>query len=775
MKVYLHAARPGKGATDYVFSAPVIVPLNDSPVTVGRQSGAVDVCLASKDKTVASRKHAVLERAAAAGATGGTKGAGNDSGWMVRDLGSMNHTFVNFVRLGLSGTRRLAVGDVVHFGGSSSAKPGEWVDPAAMASPFAYVVCKGKPPSGHGVAPQPEQSLPPPAKAVAGARFLASDTASRSPAAPTNAAAAAATRGRSTQKDAKSAKSGALKRRKRVASSSSSDSSRSSRRGAVAVRKGSEGKDGAGDAPANATPTRRTRSSRTRKSRLSPAAAAALRRDVEMDSDAGEGTSESTRVTRSSARSAKRARRDSNAADEGSSEHRGGATGRSGGRGRLAARQAKRAGTAAESAPEASGNGHGGTGTRRSAAGPGEPMPVEPPTPALTLPMTSNASVSTPANGTGSAAPGSAMSEAPATRGSLVSPVGRAVLPTPAASPAAPSVVSPSSVSTPAVTAPAEASVASAFPMMMPFAAAMAPLFGAAFPATTMAGNGVTPEAIARAAMTMMIAAANPTTQASLPVAASAVATPSPVAVPTACASVQTDMPSEHGSLDADVMKRELSCGLCHDLLLDAAVLPCTHGFCAVCIATAWKTAPRCPNCPRKRARARRRAMEVVTARVPYCRSSHLDGAVLSLLDCASEAARDSFDRRAGEHAEAAKKLCLRLVDGTFTDRLAAEQPVTADTASETHATGMGQSIPASTFGISSADRGRSSEEEDGDNDGGGAGASAGGGTATGTHAALEEEGEEEEEEDGDDGHDDDASDDEAEHGARWSEPSSEA
>jgi FHA domain len=149
-QAYLEFSRDGR---------PEAVALDSRALTVGRGAGN-DLCFPA-DSTV-SERHAALER--------------QDGGWVVRDLGSSNGTYVNGTRL--AGPRRLGPGDTVALGrtrlvfrvaGAAPARPadapGEYLDlteewgPAGVAAagpaPSRPPSPAGRPPAGYPPAARP--------------------------------------------------------------------------------------------------------------------------------------------------------------------------------------------------------------------------------------------------------------------------------------------------------------------------------------------------------------------------------------------------------------------------------------------------------------------------------------------------------------------------------------------------------------------------------------------------------------------------------------------
>lgn len=119
--------------------------------------------------------------------------------------------------------------------------------------------------------------------------------------------------------------------------------------------------------------------------------------------------------------------------------------------------------------------------------------------------------------------------------------------------------------------------------------------------------------------------------------------------------------PSGRNELIAS-MSDALCCSICHELIIDAAVLRCSHGFCAVCIAKRWNSGSiYCPDCDGDSLPSTVRAHEV-----PYHRSSHLDHAVEHLVACLDEEGATRFSARLSEHADAAKALRLQVASGRF-------------------------------------------------------------------------------------------------------------
>jgi hypothetical protein len=59
-----------------------------------------------------------------------------------------------------------------------------------------------------------------------------------------------------------------------------------------------------------------------------------------------------------------------------------------------------------------------------------------------------------------------------------------------------------------------------------------------------------------------------------------------------------TPLESSFCSIDNSTLKASLSCILCNDILLDAVILKCSHGYCRVCIESHIRNfESQCPNC----------------------------------------------------------------------------------------------------------------------------------------------------------------------------------
>ncbi|KAA0152532.1 hypothetical protein FNF29_03759 [Cafeteria roenbergensis] len=126
------------GQHDVCPTVPNVVALATAETCFGRSSGCT-VVLDSPAEIVVSRKHASITRytrriRAADGST-------HVGCWVLRDHGSRNGTFVNYVRVQ---ERQLRFGDVIHFGGGTRA-PFEGLPVAGISSQFIYVFLEGVP------------------------------------------------------------------------------------------------------------------------------------------------------------------------------------------------------------------------------------------------------------------------------------------------------------------------------------------------------------------------------------------------------------------------------------------------------------------------------------------------------------------------------------------------------------------------------------------------------------------------------------------------------
>ncbi|KAF6777846.1 hypothetical protein AHF37_03281 [Paragonimus kellicotti] len=65
---------------------------------------------------------------------------------------------------------------------------------------------------------------------------------------------------------------------------------------------------------------------------------------------------------------------------------------------------------------------------------------------------------------------------------------------------------------------------------------------------------------------------------------------------------VNGDQSSEISSMFTllhDVLEKEFTCAICHEILMTSTVLGCGHCFCAYCIYTWLRRSPKCPMCSR--------------------------------------------------------------------------------------------------------------------------------------------------------------------------------
>lgn len=86
-------------------------------------------------------------------------------------------------------------------------------------------------------------------------------------------------------------------------------------------------------------------------------------------------------------------------------------------------------------------------------------------------------------------------------------------------------------------------------------------------------------------------------------------------------------------------LREALSCLVCRDLLLEAAVLPCTHSLCTPCLRPIDQATLVCPLCD----------ASIATKSLKLYRSSSLDTAVLVLLEGESEEVRTRYRQRGEE------------------------------------------------------------------------------------------------------------------------------
>ena len=102
-------------------------------------------------------------------------------------------------------------------------------------------------------------------------------------------------------------------------------------------------------------------------------------------------------------------------------------------------------------------------------------------------------------------------------------------------------------------------------------------------------------------------------------------------------------------AIHAGSLRSVLQCPLCSECLLDAAVLPCSHGFCLSCLERRMcaSQSSQCPVCAGDAPRAPPSSLSGRgRGRRPYVRSLHLDGAVGVLLDASTAAERSRFQER---------------------------------------------------------------------------------------------------------------------------------
>jgi hypothetical protein len=123
---------------------------------------------------------------------------------------------------------------------------------------------------------------------------------------------------------------------------------------------------------------------------------------------------------------------------------------------------------------------------------------------------------------------------------------------------------------------------------------------------------------------------------------------PVPLATATAAATATataaaTAAVSPRRGVDVDTLESSLCCALCSQLLLDAVVTPCGHGFCLACLEKHIQCGDDCCPCCEDRAPVLQRKdyKDIV-----YHRSSHLDNLVWLLLESADGSLKDCFARR---------------------------------------------------------------------------------------------------------------------------------
>ena len=116
---------------------------------------------------------------------------------------------------------------------------------------------------------------------------------------------------------------------------------------------------------------------------------------------------------------------------------------------------------------------------------------------------------------------------------------------------------------------------------------------------------------------------------------------PPPLPVPTATAAAAAV--SSRRGVDVDTLESSLCCALCSQLLLDAVVAPCSHGFCLACLEKHIQCGDDCCPCCEDPAPVLRRKDHID---VVYHRSNHLDNLVWLLLESADASLKDSFARR---------------------------------------------------------------------------------------------------------------------------------
>ena len=156
-------------------------------------------------------------------------------------------------------------------------------------------------------------------------------------------------------------------------------------------------------------------------------------------------------------------------------------------------------------------------------------------------------------------------------------------------------------------------------------------------------------------------ASSSSSSSSSLPAASSGtVAAPQQPPPPLPPQQVEQPRPKTHGrgqgaagsaagsgecAIHAGTLRSVLQCPLCGDCLLDAAVLPCSHGFCLSCLEREMraKASSACPVCA-----GEERAASVSRGRAlrPYVRSVHLDNAVDVLLIASTAAERSRYAER---------------------------------------------------------------------------------------------------------------------------------
>ena len=124
----------------------------------------------------------------------------------------------------------------------------------------------------------------------------------------------------------------------------------------------------------------------------------------------------------------------------------------------------------------------------------------------------------------------------------------------------------------------------------------------------------------------------------------------------------------------AEVLAKELKCGCCGDLLLEARLLPCSHGYCRLCFHGAFVAAPACDASAALAAGAAplplKRPCAVCKAPVPHgfraLGSMHLENMVDLVVESLGGAAQQRFSARRSVSARVKLVKCVLLLVFVF-------------------------------------------------------------------------------------------------------------